>query len=127
MIRLALPADWPMLRALLEENALTVDGLVYGAFTQPCLVAVRDGEVVGMIQAIVGHPYAVITEMAVARAHQRKSYGYRLMEHMETLLRAAGCTAWVTYVGEKRTPVTEQLDGYGARCTGAGTAWVKSL
>ena len=127
IMRPALVADWPILRALLEENALTVDGVAYEGFTPPCLVAVKAGEIVGFIQAHAGAPYAVITELAVARAHQRQGIGVRLLQHMETLLRSAGVTAWMAYTGEKNDRVVAQLDGYGARCTGAGTAWVKSL
>jgi ribosomal protein S18 acetylase RimI-like enzyme len=127
MIRLALPSDWPMLRGLLQENGLAVDGLEYAAFTPPCLVMVRDGEVVAFIQALVGQPYAVVTELAVARQHQRKGYGIRLLQHMETLLRASGCSAWMAFTGEKNERVNEQLEHYGARCTGNGTVWVKGL
>lgn len=126
MIRLALPADWPRLREILEENALTVDGLAYEAFSPPCLVYVRDGEIVGFIQALCGSPYAVITEAAVARAHQRKGYGIRLLEHMETVLRVSGVSAWVTFTGEKN-PTAAMLEQYGARGTGYGTGWVKGL
>lgn len=127
MIRLATPADWPALKALLLDTGLAVDGMAYEAFSQPCLVYVRDGEVVAFVQAHVGHPYAVITEVAVARDHQRKGYAIRLTEHMETLLRAAGCTAWVTFAGDKRAAVAAQIEGVGGRCLGAGTAWVKAL
>lgn len=126
MIRLALPSDWPRLREILEENALTIDGVAYDSFSPPCLVYVRDGEVVGFMQAHLGSPYAVITEGALARAHQNKGYGYRLLQHMETLLRASGVLAWVTYTGEKN-PTAGLLERYGARGTGYGTAWVKGL
>lgn len=120
-------ADAPLLRALLEENALTLDGVAYETFSPPVLVAEVDHEIVGFVQAHVGQPYAFITELAVARSHQRRGIGIRLLQHMETLLRYMNVRAWVTYSGEKRTDVHAQLDGYGARCTGAGAAFVRVM
>ena len=125
-IRPAFPDDAARLRDLLEENALTVDGLDYGLFTPPTLVGLVDGEIVGFVQAHLGAPYAVITELAIARAHHRKGYAVKLLEHMETVLRVSGVSAWVAYTGEKN-PVAEQLERYGARSTGSGTAHVRVL
>lgn len=126
MIRPALPDEAPILKGLLLENNLGIDGLTYERFSQPCLVYVREGEVVGFIQAIPAEPYAIITECAVARAHHGKGYGVRLLEHMETVLRMYGCGAVATFTGEKN-PVKEQLEGCGMRTTGYGAALVKAL
>lgn len=127
MIRPATTHDFPAIRALLMENDLCVDGLAYDVFTPPCLVAVRDGEVVGVLQALLGKPYAVITELAIARVHQRKGYAVRLMQHMETLLREYGIPAWFTMTSETNDRVRDQLKRYGARDLGHGVGWVKGL
>lgn len=126
-IRPAMPDDAPRLRELLEENALTVDGLDYSVFTPPTLVGVIDGEVVGFTQAHIGAPYAIVTEMVIARAHQGKGYGVKLLEHLETVLRFSGVTAWMAYTGDKQDAVMKKLDQFGARCTGHGSAWVRTL
>lgn len=125
-IRPACPADLPMLRAILAENAGMLDGVDYSHFSPPCLVGEIDGAVVGFIQATLGQPYAIITELSIAREHHRKGYGMRLLEHMETVLRCAGVTAWTTYTGEKNDHVIKIAERLG-RCTGRGYAFVRVL
>lgn len=126
-IRPAVSEDVPRMRQLLEENHLLVDGIAYDLFTPPVLVCEVDEEIVGFIQAHVGSPYAVVTELAVARAHQRKGYAVKLVEHMETLLRYMGVKAWGAYTGDANQPVIDQLERYGARVTGRGVGFVKGL
>lgn len=128
MIRPARPDDAPAIRALLAENGLLADGLQYDAWSPITLVYERrDGEIAGMVQAIPARPYAIIVDVAVARAHHRKGYGVRLMEHVETVLREYGATAWVGFSREKDDMAARVAEGAGARCTGDGVGWVKAL
>lgn len=127
MIRPARLEDAPAIRALLVDNGLTIDGLAYEAFTPPCLVAVRDGVVIGMGQALLGLPYCVVTELVVARSAQRQGVAVRLLEHLETVMRTQGATAWVACTSPKNDRVNAQLERYGARGLGHGLGWVKPL
>lgn len=80
--------------ALLFECGLMREDLDYGqGWTHPTLVAVDGDRVVGMIQALMGHPYAVITEMAVHPEHRGRT-GKALYAALEQVLREAGVTAW---------------------------------
>ena len=126
-IRPAVPADFPRLRALLADNGQMIEGVDYATFSPPCLVLVRSAAVVGFIQALVGRPVAVITDLAIDPAHHRKGYGVRLLSHMDTLLRDYGVTAWVAYAGSKKTTVQRALTKYGAASQGDGTGYVRRL
>ena len=113
IIRPATEADVPRLQALLQENKLGHDGLDYTQWSHPCLVAVQDGEVVGMIQAALSEPVSIVTELAVARAHQRRGIGVRLAQHLETLLRASGAKAYVAHVAPENKGMQDQLERFG--------------
>ena len=126
-IRPARPEDAPTLKALLQENGQAVDGITYDVFSPPVLVAEEAGEVVGFIQALVGEPYTVITDLVVARSLANRGIGVRLGQHMETVLRVLGCRVWVAYAGEKHEGMREQLERYGARPTGHGVGFVRAL
>ena len=127
MIRPARPDDVPQIMALMHYNGLAVEEVTYATFTPPCLVDDRNGVLAGFIQAHLGHPYAIVTEIAVAPSMQNKGVAVRLIEHLETVLRCAGMTAWMAYSGNKRESFHEQLERYGARCTGEGRAFVRVL
>ena len=113
IIRPAIQADVPHLQALLQENRLGHDGLDNTHWSHPCLVAVQDGEVVGMIQAALSEPVSIVTELAVARAHQRRGIGVRLAQHLETLLRASGAKAYVAHVAPENKGMQDQLERFG--------------
>lgn len=117
--------DIPAVQALLEENKLTVDGVDYSHWTPPCLVAVRDGQIVGMIQAHLGLPYSVVTECAVARAYQRRGYGVRLWQALELLTQQAGSPALA--VQTAREDIQAMLERLGATPGGQTTAYLKRL
>ena len=103
----------PHLQALLQENKLGHDGLDYTQWSHPCLVAVNDGEVVGMIQAALSAPVSIVTELAVARAYQRRGIGVRLAQHLETVLRSHGVKAYVAHVAPENKGMQDQLERFG--------------
>ncbi len=122
-IRPATEADVPALQALSQPVA--VPGVDYTRWTPPVLVAEHDGQVVGYIHALVGQPYAVITELVVAPDTRFKGVGARLLEGMELVLRIMGVRAWAGFMAEDNPA----LDGLRRRATdtGLGRAFVRSL
>ena len=127
MIRPARLEDVPRLNALMHECGLALEGIAYDRWGPVTLVYERQGEIIGLVQALLGMPYAIITEMAVRPDVQHHGLGVKLMEHMETVLRCAGMTTWVTFTSHENVPVQVQLDGYGARCVGTGVGYAKGL
>lgn len=127
MIRPARQDDVPQIVELLRDNGLLIEGVTYTAFSSPCLVDDRKGVLVGFVQAHLGYPYAVVTEIAVAPSMQNRGIAVHLIEHLETVLQCAGMTAWAAYSGGKRGSFHDQLERYGARCTGEGRAFVRVL
>lgn len=127
VIRPATLEDLEALRGLLDENELRVDGIAYDDFTQPVLVAERDGEVVGMIQALLGQPMCVITECVVAVRYHDHGYGVRLLQAMEAVMRSQGLTAWQAYTARTNRHAHRILERYGARSTGQGMGYVRTL
>ena len=112
---------------ILRENEQMLDGVDYGAWSHPTLVAVKDGQVEGFIQAHLGAPYAVVTELCVSRAHARKGYGVRLADAMELMLRAAGVQTYVTYASDRNLGMRDMLGRYGFDETGLGVGFVRRL
>ena len=127
IIRPATEADVPHLQALLQENKLGHDGLDYTQWSHPCLVAVNDGEVVGMIQAALSEPVSIVTELAVARAHQRRGIGVRLAQHLETLLRVSGAKAYVAHVAPGNERMHNQLRRFGLTYVGDAQVYLRRL
>ena len=126
MIRPVKPDDFPRLKALMHECGLALEGIDYDRWGPVTLVYERQGTVVAFVQALLGAPYAVITEMAVDPHFQSKGYGARLLSHLETVLREYGVTAWVTFTGSK-TDASEMLDRIAVQVRGTGHAFVKGL
>ena len=122
----AKPEDLPAIREIVTRCGLHVEGLDYAKWTGVLLVCTRQGQVIGFISALPGHPYAVITEIGVLPEHQKSRACSKLMEGMELILRSLGCTAWSGYVGEKRL-LSDTLTTWGAECTGAGSMWIRRL
>ena len=125
MIRPIRQEDTETVQAILQENKQMLDGVDYTQWTHPTLVAVKDGEVVGVIQALLGLPYAVVTELSIARHVHSQGYGTRLIQHLETALRLAGVTAYVAYVADLNESAIEQFERYGAISTGHGQGFVR--
>lgn len=122
MIRPARLDDIPAIRSLLEP--IRVPGIAYDDFTPPVLVYVDlMGDVVGVMQALVGSPYTVITECAIRADYQNRGVGKRLLEHMETLLMTMGVKGWVAFTGTKN-PCRDLLERV-ATPTGTGEGFVK--
>lgn len=126
MIRPARPEDFPRLAELMRVCGLALEGVQYDRWGPVTLVSERRGEVVGFIQALLGAPYAVITEAAVDPRYHHQGISIRLLEHLETVLREYGVTAWVTFTGEK-TDAARMLDRLAVRVHGTGTAYVRGL
>lgn len=126
-IRPALPDDAPRMLEILQENKQTLDGVDYTSWTPYTLVVVREGIVEGLIQAYFGTPYAVVTELAISRAHHGKGYGIKLANAMEVLLRTTGVTSYVTYAATEHGEMRDMLTRYGFQETGHGTGYVRRL
>lgn len=119
------PDDTAAARSLLLENGLLIDGIDYSAWTPPTLVALKEGQVVGLVQALAGLPYAVITELAVARQFHGKGYGVKLMEHLETVLRLLGCQGWLAFERHDRYDMQEMIERWGGQRTGEGVGYLR--
>ena len=127
-IRPARPEDFPRLREiLLECGQASLDGPDYTTFSPLCLVAERAGILVGFIQCLLGKPYSVMTELAVAPEWQRRGIAYRLWQHMETVLREYGVMAWVGFVVTSNKELMAIYDRLGFQRTGQGEGYVRRL
>ena len=126
MIRSARPADFPRLDALIHDCGLAVDGLSYDRWGPVTLVYERLGEILGVGQALIGMPYAVITEMAIDPRCQRQGHAIRLLAHLETVLREYGVVAWVAFAGDK-SEAAGLLGRLGVPIQGTGRAFMKRL
>ena len=126
-IRFATETDISALHQLLVDTGLAVDGLDYTHWTEPVLVAAHGEHVVGFLQAVIGCPYTILTDMAVAPEYQHQGVGRLLLARMETVLRGIGIPAWVTCIGDKRPGAQAALKQWGAEPTGAGTAYVRFI
>lgn len=124
-IRPAMKTDVPALQALMRENRLGHDGLDDTEWSHPCLVAVKDEEVVGFIQAALSQPVSIVTELSVARAHQRQGVGVYLAQHLETLLRASGAKAYVAHVAPDNDRMHNQLRRFGLSYVGDAQVYLR--
>jgi len=126
-IRLAVPEDFSAIRGLMATNALLVDGMDYATFTPPILLACDGDRIMGFVQAILGKPYSVISEVAIDRAYHNQRIGSQLLHAMECLLKGMGYTTWIGFVSGHRENVQERVEHLGARCLGEGRAYMKVL
>lgn len=94
VIRLATKEDAPAIIALLDETGLRNPRLAYTDFSHPTLVADDEGRIAGMIQGLIGYPYGVITEIAVATDEQSKGVGTGLLAALESIFRECECEGW---------------------------------
>lgn len=123
MIRPATVYDLTRVQEL--SRTVAVNGMFYAHFTPPLLVLELEGVVQGYCHALLGQPYAVITELVVAPEVHGKGYGAQLLDGMELVLRVAGCKAWVGFMAQDHAV----LDGLRRRAvdTGAGVGFFKYL
>lgn len=126
IVRPAQQKDIPAIVEIVERCGLGSEGLNYSEWSGMVLVAERQAQVVGFISALPAKPYAIITEMGVLPEHQKGRACHKLIESMDLLLRHLGCTAWAGYVGDKRG-LENMLSKWGARSTGTGEMWLRSL
>ncbi len=126
IVRPARQEDLPAIVEIVERCGLGVDGLDYAAWTGVTLVAIRQEQIVGFVNALPGAPYAVIREIGVLPEHQKSRACSKLMESIELILRSMGCVAWAGYVGEVRG-LSSTLKTWGAESTGPGSMWLRRL
>jgi hypothetical protein len=127
IVRPAKPGDEAAVYAIIEACGLAMPDISYANWTGILLVAERQSEIIGFIQALPGKPYAVICEMGVLPAHQKGRAAVKLIESAELILRSMGCTTWAAWVGEKRPDVHAVVSHWGARESGAGSIYYRSL
>lgn len=125
MIRPATPLDFPAIRDLLDANKMLQPGVRYTEFSPLCLVYVLHGRVIGVIQVLMGKPYASVEFLAIAPEHQHRGFGARLFDAAELVLRAYDIPAMV--MGTESQEVTHMLIRRGATAVGLGTALMKVL
>jgi N-acetylglutamate synthase-like GNAT family acetyltransferase len=126
VIRPARPEDFPRLNALIHDCGLAIEGVAYDRWEPVTLVCECKGEIIGVAQALLGMPYAVITEVAIDPRYQHQGHGIRLLSHLETVLREYGVTAWVTFAGSK-SDAADMLNRLAVQIQGTGHAFVKRL
>ena len=126
-VRVATHEDLPSLKALLEDTGLAIKELRYDNFTHPVLVAEVEGKVVGMLSALLGHPYCYITEIAVAPEWQNRGVATQLGLTFEDHIRLMGYTAWATCTrvgGDGEACIARWP---GVKQTGLASTWIKTL
>ena len=127
LVRFADHGDVPSIAALLEDTGLKLEGVPYDNFSHPCFVAEVDGKVVGMLTVLLGHPYTIIVEMAVAPEWQHRGIAKELMRTMEAVVKGMGYTTLAACIRVDRD-INETVQKWpGVQYTGTGTMWVKSL
>jgi hypothetical protein len=100
-IRPALPGDIAEMRYVLAGCGLAADvdtSIIAGGVV---LVAVHDGQVIGLIQCLIGRPCSYITYLAVlpgSRFNGRTMLA--LVQEMERHLRAIGATHWLADIAD---------------------------
>lgn len=107
------------------SRAVAVPGISYVKWSAPLLVLELDGVIQGYCHALLGDPYAVITELVVAPEVQYKGCGAQLLDAMELTLRLAGCRAWVGFMARDH-PALEGLKRR-ANSIGVGEGVMKNL
>lgn len=114
IVRPARPSDLAYVAKILTECDVA-NGQDMTEFTGITLVAERGGEVIGFAQAIPAKPIAYFALLAVMPAHQKTRAGYKLVEGIELLLRASGCTEWSAFVAEGKTSWKKTVEAWGAQ------------
>lgn len=127
MIRPATIEDVPAIVKLLQECGLYNPDLKYDQWSHPTLVADYDGHVVGMTQAIIGYPYAMMTEMAVRAGHRDQRVASALIEALEGILKAAGVQAWGAVIPEVNLNSWGRMEHLGGHLHLAGRIYFKRI
>jgi len=117
--------DYDLNRVQELSQPIALPGMFYTKWSAPLLVLEIEGVVQGYCHALVGDPYAVITELVIAPELHGKGWGAQLLDAMELTLRLAGCKAWAGFMSHDH-PV---LAGLGRRTTvtGPGVGVMKEL
>ncbi len=126
IVRPARQEDIPAIVEIIERCGLGVEGLDYTQWSGITLVAVRQEQIVGFVNALPGAPYGIIREIGVLPEHQKGRACAKLMESVELMLRSVGCRAWAGYVGDTRG-LDDLMKTWGAESTGSGSMWIRRL
>lgn len=127
LVRPARQDDLPAIEEILRACGLAVEGVDYTEWTGWLLVAERQSQVIGMIHIIPSRPYAVIAEFAVLPAFQKSRAAHKLIEAAELLMRTTGTKVWAAFVGANRNGFHATVEAWGARSTGHGQAYWRTL
>lgn len=87
-----------------------------GDLAGPCLVAVVDGEIVGIIFALAGKSTrAYLDYLAVRASHRGRLVYFRLLDAMDALLKSMGVKRYMFHVEKYNHRAFEQLYKYRER------------
>jgi N-acetylglutamate synthase-like GNAT family acetyltransferase len=118
VIRHAIPEDITGLRHVLTTCGLAGDRDLCIITGGVVLVAERDGQVVGMVQCLLGLPCAYIAYLAVlpeARANGRTAF--RLITELEMILRSLGIPTWLANIATDDPTWASTVTRWGATPT----------
>lgn len=113
-VRPARQADLHVIAKILTECDIACEQDM-SEFTGITLVCERGGEVVGFAQAIPAKPIAFFALLAVLPAYQKTRAAYKLVEGIELLLRASGCTEWSAFIKDGATSWQRTVEQWGAK------------
>lgn len=82
------------------------------------LVAERGGEIVGFAQAIPAKPISFFALLGVLPEHRKSRAAHKLVEGIELLLRANGCTEWVAFIDADNGSWSKTVESWGAETYG---------
>jgi GNAT superfamily N-acetyltransferase len=114
---------YPTREAEMAGRLSASDGIL-GRSDYLVAVAVRRGEVVGVIVAFIGlylemnGRYGRVTALSVAEGHRGQGIGTRLLAHAESWLRARGATACIVNSSTHRTEAHRFYTREGYQVTG---------
>lgn len=116
-VRPAKSSDLPVIAKILTECDIA-NGQNMSEFTGITLVCERQGEVIGFAQAIPAKPIAYFALLAVMPNHQKSRAAYKLVEGVELLLRANGCTEWSAFIDTSNASWQRTVEQWGASVVG---------
>lgn len=104
-IRTAREDEGAIIERILTNNGNCPGGVNWAVVGKEWLVAERNGEVIGCVQALPGKPLGHIGFIGIVPKYQNRGYGVLLWRMAETLLKAQGCD---TYTGMTGNPHIER-------------------
>ena len=127
MIRPATTDDRLGILVLLDRCGLLHPDLTYDTWSHPTLVAEEDGQIVGMIQGLIGYPQSYIADVAVAPEYQKQGIGRKLYAAVEQVFKSAGSQAWCGLIDAENAEMIAAAPHLGAASVRGGAIFVKTL